>query len=109
LHEPRQHGNNSLEQFLACQSLATSASNAAAHSVADPRASSKNFDLICLCLFPLPSAVLKRIESDARSRWSHTSRLLVAAGAFEMTSKRSVTQATNFHFVNIEPFVVEHA
>src|SRR5207247_7639623 len=47
--------------------FATKASRQAAHSVADPRASSKNFALACPRRLPLPSAVLSRAERLARS------------------------------------------
>src|SRR2546427_6313827 len=54
--------------------LATSTSRHPAHSVAAPRASSKNFARIWRWRFPLPSAVFNTAEILARSSWSQTSR-----------------------------------
>jgi hypothetical protein len=47
--------------------FATSASKQAAHSVTEPRASSKNFARVCRRRRPLPSAVLSNDERLARS------------------------------------------
>src|SRR6516162_10183144 len=52
---------------LGTRRLATEASRQAAHSMTEPRASSKNFARWGPLRFPFPSAVLSKAESDARS------------------------------------------
>jgi len=48
--------------------LTTNASRQAAHSVAEPRASSKNLARVARCLLPFPSAVLNSEDRLARSK-----------------------------------------
>jgi len=76
--------------------FATKASRQAAHSIADPRASSKNFARTWRCRLPLPSAVFSSEDKLARSNWPRTS-LILPASFLGISSRSAVTQAMNFN------------
>ena len=73
--------------------LATAASRQAAHSNAEPRASSKNLARWRPCRLPFPSAVLRSMERLARSSCSINSRRCRPAD-FEASSRKAAIQAT---------------
>src|ERR1044072_6733820 len=78
--------------FAAQSCFATSASKPAAHSVADPRASSKNRARVWSCLRPFPSAVSKT-DRLARSSWSITSAVRAPTADCFTLARRGVSQA----------------